>query len=83
MDENEGAFEKGMNVIANQMADKISEKILRKLQSMNGSKETENQDGNAALPAMTTAIQMKGGKPKSRKLRMKITKSKKPTKKRM
>ena len=73
-----GPFEKSISVITNQMADRISDKIMRKLESMSGSKDTENQDAAAALPAMTAAIQMKGGKPRNgtRKLKMKIGKNK-------
>ena len=56
------------------MADRISDKIMRKIDAMNGSKDTDNQDANAALPAMTTAIQIKGGKKKSRKVKMNIGK---------
>ena len=61
------------------MADRISEKIMRKIEALNGATDTENQDAQDALPAMTTAIQIHGGKPsntpKTRKLKMNIKKA--------
>ena len=49
---------------------------MRKIEALNGATDTENQDSQDALPAMTTAIQIKGGKPsktqKTRKLKMNI-----------
>ena len=47
---------------------------MKKLQSIAGSDETDNQNAMESLPTMTTALQLQGGKPLTRKVKMKIGK---------